>query len=141
MTDVKNGKLHIYLDKGKYRNAKMDVFVVVEKLEGLHASGGSDVEMNLEVEKLECHLSGGSDTDLEGSAEHLHIQSSGSSDFEGFGLVSKHCIIRASGSSDSKVNVSESIEVSASGSSDVHFKGNPSKTNIKSSGSSDVHSH
>lgn len=162
MTEVKNGQLHIYMEKGKYRNVKMDVFVVVDNLDALHASGGSDVygqtpfradefelhasggsdvEMDLEVDRLECHLSGGSDTDLEGSANHLNIKSSGSSDFEGFGLEAKHCVIMASGSSDSSVNVSESLEVNASGSSDVNYKGNPSKTKIKSSGSSDVHSH
>jgi len=162
MTEVENGQLRIYLKKGKYRNAKMDVFVVVDELEALHASGGSDVygqtpfraddfelhasggsdiEMDLEAERLECHLSGGSDTDLEGSVNHLHIQASGGSDFEGFKLATKHCVINASGSSDSNVNASESLEVNASGSSDVNYKGNPSKTNIQSSGSSDVNSY
>lgn len=162
MTEVENGRLRIYLKKGKYRNAKMDVFVVVDDLEALHASGGSDVygqtpfqaddfelhasggsdvEMNLEVERLECHLTGGSDTVLEGSANHLHIEASGSSDFEGFKLETKHCVINASGSSDANVTASESLEVHASGSSDVNYKGKPSKTNIQASGSSDVHSY
>jgi len=162
MTEVKNGKLHVYLKKGKYRNAKMDVFVVVDDLEELsasggsdvygqtpfraddfkiHASGGSDVEMNLEVGTLECHLSGGSDTDLEGTVEHLHVHASGGSDLEGYDLEAKNCVIRASGGSDSNILVTESLEVHASGASDVDYKGNPSKTNINSSGSSDVHSH
>lgn len=162
MTEVEGDKLRIYLKKGKYRNAKMEVYVVVDDLEALyasggsdvygqtafradefelHASGGSDVEMVLDVEKLECHLSGGSDTDLEGEADHLHIQASGGSDFEGFNLISKNCVVKASGSSDSNVNVSESLEVHASGASDVNYKGNPSKTDIHSSGSSDVHSY
>jgi len=162
ITVVKDGQLHLGMEKGNYRNARMEVYVTIDKLDALkasggsdvyckstfkandfelHASGGSDVEMALEVEELECHLSGGSDVDLEGMTGGLHIHASGSSDFEGYGLKAKDVVIKASGSSDSNVFASESIEVHASGSSDVNYKGNPSKTNVKSSGSSDVHSH
>lgn len=162
-TEVKNGTLHLSVEKGRwFKNGKMEVHVTMDKLVALHASGGSDVygkgtfqandfeihasggsdiEMNLEVGKLECHISGGSDTDLDGMVENLHLHASGGSDFEGYGLVAKHAVVEASGGSDSSVYASESIEVHASGSSDVDYKGNPSKTNIKSSGSSDVHSH
>jgi len=162
MTEVENGTLKIYMKKGSYRNVRMDVYVTIDELTALHASGGSDVyckstfasdqfeihasggsdiEMSIEVGKLECHLSGGSDLEIEGTAEELHIHASGSSDFEGYGLETKHCVVQASGSSDSSIHVTESLEVNASGSSDVDYKGNPSETKIKSTGGSDVHSH
>ena len=162
-TEVKKGSLHLFVEKGKwFNNVKMEVHVTVDNLDALrasggsdvyskgtfqsddfeiHASGGSDIEMALEVENLECHLSGGADTDLTGVADNLEIHASGGSDFEGYDLKAKHVVVDASGASDSSVFASESIDVRASGSSDVDFKGNPSKTNISSSGSSDVNGH
>ncbi len=162
MTEVKNGELRIYFDKNVRRVKKANVFITVNNLENISASGGSDVEskgdlkfdnlaiyasggsdiqLDLEVENLECHTSGGSDVDLDGSAETLDLNASGGSDFNGYNFKVKEVKVSASGGSDSNVYASESIEVSASGSSDVNFKGNPKKTKLKSSGSSDIHSY
>ena len=162
VTEVKNGTLKIYFDKNMRRVKKAHVFISVNNLEkisasggsdieskgklkfdkfAIHSSGGSDIELELEVKHLDCHTSGGSDVDLDGSAETLDLHASGGSDFNGFNFKVKEAIVSASGGSDSNVYASESIEVSASGASDVNFKGDPTKTKLKSSGSSDIHSY
>lgn len=162
VTEVKNGQLKIYFDKNMRRVKKAMVFITVNDLEkisasggsdieskgklqfdelSIHSSGGSDVELDLEVKHLDCHTSGGSDVDLDGSAETLELHASGGSDFNGFNFKTKEAKVSASGGSDSNVYASESIEVSASGASDVNFKGDPKKTKLRSSGSSDIHSY
>ncbi len=162
VTEVKNGELKIYFDKNIRRVKKAHVFISVNNLEkisasggsdieskgklkfdelAIHSSGGSDIELDLEVRHLDCHTSGGSDVDLDGSAETLELHASGGSDFNGFNFKTREAKVSASGGSDSNVYASESIEVSASGASDVNFKGDPTKTKLKSSGSSDIHSY
>lgn len=162
VTEVKNGTLKIYFDKNIRRVKKAHVFISVDDLEkisasggsdieskgklkfdklAIHSSGGSDIELELEVRHLDCHTSGGSDVDLDGSAETLDLHASGGSDFKGFNFKTKEAKVSASGGSDSNVYASESIEVRASGASDVNFKGDPKQTKLKSSGSSDIHSY
>ncbi len=162
VTEVKSGQLRIYFDKNVRRVKKATVFITVNDLKkisasggsdieskgelrfdelSIHSSGGSDIELELVVKHLECHTSGGSDVDLDGSAETLELHASGGSDFNGFNFKTREAKVSASGGSDSNVYASESIEVSASGASDVNFKGDPKKTKLKSSGSSDIHSY
>ncbi len=162
ITEVKGNQLRIYFDK-KVRRVKTSlVKITVDDLKSIHASGGSDVEskgtlkfdeleihgsggsdmeLDLEVEKLYVNCSGGSDVEIEGSTDFLDINASGGSDFDGYDFEAKEVIISASGGSDSNVYASESITVNATGSSDVNYKGNPSKTKLRSSGSSDIHSY
>jgi uncharacterized protein YneR len=162
ITEVKNGQLKIYFDKNIRRVKKAHVFITVNNLEkisasggsdieskgklkfdelAIHSSGGSDIELELEVKHLDCHTTGGSDVDLEGSAETLKLHASGGSDFNGFNFKTRAATVSASGGSDSNVYASESIKVSASGASDVNFKGDPKKTELKSSGSSYIQSY
>ena len=161
-TEVKGDQLRIYFDKRVRRVKKALVIITVDDLKSIHASGGSDVEskgtlkfdileihgsggsdmeLELDVEKLYVNCSGGSDMEIEGSADYLDISASGGSDFDGYSFKAREVVISASGGSDSNVYASESITVNASGSSDVNFKGNPSKTKLRSSGSSDIHSY
>lgn len=162
VTEVKGGTLKIFFDKNVRRVKNANVYITVNDLEkisasggsdiesvgklkfdklAIHSSGGSDIELELEVDHLDCHTSGGSDVDLDGSAETLELHASGGSDFNGFNFKTKEAKVSASGGSDSNVYASESIEVRASGASDVNFKGDPKQTKLKSSGSSDIHSY
>ncbi|WP_047447338.1 head GIN domain-containing protein [Alistipes sp. ZOR0009] len=106
----------------------------------LDASGGSDLKLKIETEKLDCSLSGGSDADLFGSATYANYDLSGGSDVKAKDLASKICKIDASGGSDATVNVSEDINADASGASDIYFYGNPKKRNISASGASTIKS-
>lgn len=105
----------------------------------LTASGSSDIKLALEVKNsLTCMASGSSDIVLSGSVPFAEIKASGASDIDTKKMIVKSVKAVASGSSDLYLNVSESLDVNASGSSDVYYTGNPVTTNINSSGSSDV---
>lgn len=104
------------------------------------ASGGSDLKLNIDVANLSCALSGGCDVYLTGNAATASFSTSGGSDVKAKDLNIKTCKIDASGGSDSEIRVTEKLEVNASGSSDVYYYGNPKQKNISSSGASDVKS-
>ena len=105
----------------------------------IDASGAADVDLKLRAEAMVCNQSGSSDVEISGSADQVGISLSGSSDFKGSDFKAEHGKINSSGSSSAHIYLSKSIEANASGSSDIHCNGNPSKTQIHTSGSADIH--
>jgi len=163
LTEVEGYTLKIYIDKNwksSWKNSgPMIVAVSTAHIERLMASGGSDVEstgvwktdefriqssggsdieLELDVDELEVLCSGGSDVDIRGTADRLDIQSSGGSDFNGRKLKTKKAHIQSSGGSDVYVHVTERLVARASGSSDIYYSGDPEYRDIDTSSSSDV---
>ena len=62
---------------------------------------------------------------LEGATTNLKVNSSGGSDVSAFKLKAKSCTVSASGAADVDLYVTDSLNASISGSSDVRCKGNP----------------
>lgn len=163
VTKVENGILIISIRKGKgIRDAeKLNVFVTLEELEYLSASGASDIlaEESIRTDDLEihasgsadikllrlrsddvsCKASGSSDIRLLGDARTLRASLSGSCDLKAGDFEVEDCYLNLSGSSDAHVYASDSIEGSASGSSDIYCAGNPGRRSVRTSGSSDIH--
>lgn len=149
-TEVKNGVLKIWYEYNSnirldWGNRKMKAYVSAKTLDGLHASGGSDVfvdgsfkaaKLDMEVsggsdfhgkiesDELKVEASGGSDVDISGKVGRLTIDASGGSDFKGYDLSTDICNIDASGGSDVYITVNKELSAKASGGSDVHYKGN-----------------
>jgi hypothetical protein len=165
ITRVENGVLLIYMnDKGfhwnwGWTNRKLKAFVSFKTLNRLSASGSSDVYVDgsihaadlsislsgasdfkggVQASELELHQSGSSDAVVNGTANNAEIHLSGSSDFKGFNMTVDVCTVEASGSSDTQITVNKELSVSASGSSDVYYKGQASVTRAHTSGSSSV---
>ena len=164
-TEVKDGVLKIWYeyDEGNVRiswgNRKMKAYVAAKTLDGLVASGGSDVivDGSFKTDKLDLRVSGGSDfkgkfeasevkavasggsdITISGSANSIHIDASGGSDFMGSDLVVENCYIDASGGSDVSITVNKELSVDATGGSDVRYKGTGMIREIKSSGGGSV---
>lgn len=149
-TEVKNGVLKIWYEYNSnirldWGNRKMKAYVSAKTLDGLHASGGSDVfvdgsfkaaKLDMEVsggsdfhgkiesDELKVQASGGSDVDISGKVGRLTIDASGGSDFKGYDLSTDICNVEASGGSDVYITVNKELSAKASGGSDVHYKGN-----------------
>lgn len=161
--EVVNGVLKIYFNQeGTWRlnwfgNRKLKAYVSVKKLDGLFASGGSDVyiEDRLTTDKLSLALSGGSDfrgkvdagvlklsasggsdAYLSGKADKVSIIASGGSDVHGFELVTNSCTIESSGGSDVRITANKELQANASGGSDVYYKGSATSSTSKSGGGS-----
>jgi hypothetical protein len=164
-TEVKDGVLKIWYEheEGNVRiswgNRKLKAYVSAKTLDGLVASGGSDVivagtfkadKLDLKVSggsdfkgtfeagELKAGASGGSDITISGSAKSIYIDASGGSDFKGSDLVVENCYIDASGGSDVSITVNKELTIDASGGSDVRYKGTGLIREIKSSGGGSV---
>jgi hypothetical protein len=103
----------------------------------LHASGGSDLNMDIACKDIEIQSSGGSDVDLKGNAGNMALHTSGGSDVNALNFRVDYARVEASGGSDANVFVTKALEANASGGSDVHYKGTADykKTSSSKSGS------
>ncbi|MET3114265.1 hypothetical protein AAKU52_001999 [Pedobacter sp. CG_S7] len=101
----------------------------------INASGGSDMRLDLMTQDLQVQASGGADVDLKGKATNMSIHSSGGSDINAFNFIVENARVKSSGGSDVQIHVTKALEASASGGSDITFKGNASlKNNSSKSG-------
>ena len=103
----------------------------------VRASGGSDLKLDLTARDFQLQASGGSDVTLKGSATNMEIQSSGGSDIKAYEFKAENAKVSSSGGSDANVYVTRALEASASGGSDIHYKGDAALRN-NSSKSGDV---
>lgn len=162
-TWVSNNTLYISLDKDwTVKNGDIKVFIPISHLRQLKklsasggsdvvskhlikndsftllASGGTDIQLALEVNKLDCKSDGGSDIVLSGMAQSMEVHSSGGSDLDAQELRCKICYIYASGGADANIQASQEIHGSVSGAADVNYSGNPAIVDVSVSGSADL---
>lgn len=106
----------------------------------LAISGSGSMQLDVATEKLSCVVTGSGNMSLSGRADKQRINISGSGDVRSYDLETKECVVRITGSGNSRVNVSDNLEANISGSGEVDYKGDP---RIKSRivGSGDVRSH
>ncbi|MBS1947358.1 MAG: DUF2807 domain-containing protein [Bacteroidetes bacterium] len=164
ITEVNDGVLSIRVDSRKWfrwfrGNRKLKAYVSFRQLDGLSASGASNVYIQgtIAVNKIDVHLSGASDlkgdikvnefnivqsgasdATITGTAATINIDASGASDVKAFDFVTDNCTARASGASDIKITVNKELNVHASGASDIHYKGTAVIRDLHTSGSSSV---
>ncbi len=162
ITEVKDGVLKIYFEwknnlKFNWDSRKLKAYVSFKNLDGLEASGGSDIivdgtikttKLNMEIsggsdfkgkvetDELKVNASGGSDVSISGKAARLTIDANGGSDFNGYDFASDICNVEASGGSDVEITVNKELSANASGGSDIHYKGTGLIRDIKTGGGS-----
>lgn len=91
------------------------------------ASGGSDVTLkNISAKSVSVGLSGGSDGKFTGKTDYFLVSASGGSDVDALELTAQACKGGFSGGSDGTLSVEKELNISATGGSDVRYKGNPS---------------
>ncbi|MBC6607700.1 DUF2807 domain-containing protein [Hymenobacter sp. BT188] len=165
-TEVQNGTLKIYRDRdfnwrdlvGRSENS-VNVYITCPKLRAIsvsgasavkgqstfaandfkvQASGASDITLNINAKSLDVNCSGASDVKLSGQADRQKVNISGGSEYQAYGLQSKGAQIVASGASEAQVNIDGELSSTASGASDIRYKGNARLVNNRASGASSV---
>jgi hypothetical protein len=104
----------------------------------IQMSGACDFKGKVKADVLKLTLSGASDATISGTAGTAVIESSGASDVNGFGLVTDICKVTVSGASDIFITVNTELTASATGASDVQYKGNALIKEMHSSGASSI---
>lgn len=167
VTEVENGVLRIYRDKdfswrdliGDSKDGKVNVYVTAPRLKALtvsgasevksesaltaddfniKASGASEVTLSLRATSVTVSCSGASDVKLTGQVDRQKVSISGSSDYQAYSLQSRTAHVQASGASEAFVSVDGELTSSASGASDIRYKGNARVVSNSSSGASSV---
>jgi Putative auto-transporter adhesin, head GIN domain len=103
----------------------------------LSLSGASLAQLNIEASALNFSLSGASQLSLTGNGQKLNGTLSGASLLSAFNYPATQARLIVSGASNGKVNVSQQLEVNASGASLILYRGNP-QLEVESSGESIV---
>lgn len=148
-TEVRNGVLHIYNDKGITSSKGMKAYITVKELNkidisggvkvigkstfktntmNIDMSGGSKVALAVDAKQLKMDMSGASKVELTGKADELIMEMSGASNVDASELEAKDVKVGASGASKVKVFAKDSLAIDASGASAVYYKGSPSIT-------------
>ncbi|MDP4260955.1 MAG: head GIN domain-containing protein [Bacteroidota bacterium] len=99
-------------------------------------SGASDARLDIKALKISAGLSGACTLALKGEAKELSVDGSGSSNIKCFDLMTEQTKIDISGACDAEVFASVKLDIEASGSSDVKYRGNAAVSqNISGAGS------
>jgi len=101
-------------------------------------SGSGDITLDVESKTVSASMSGSGDINLSGTTEVFDVQISGSGDIEAYDLIADNVDARISGSADIKVTANKMLKARVSGSGDIHYRGDATKIDTKSSGSGDV---
>ena len=165
-TEVENGKLVIKVRKGVNlkpsswgKDGGIYVTVPVERISSVtlsgsgdivgkktlksgnfktSMSGSGDITLDVDTEMMEASMSGSGDMNLSGRADSFEARISGSGDIKAYELEAENVYAQVSGSADIKVTVNGELKARVSGSGDIHYRGNPTKIDSKSSGSGDI---
>jgi Putative auto-transporter adhesin, head GIN domain len=161
-TVVENNTLRIYYFGSRNWNKdkkKLRVYVSFKNLESIDASAACDVQVAgvikvpsllinmsgasgfkgaVDVTNLKIDLSGASDVTIKGIAASVRIESSGASDVSGYDLITDFCTAKVSGASDVNITVNKELNASASGASDISYKGDAVIKDKHTSGASSV---
>ncbi|MCO4291965.1 DUF2807 domain-containing protein [Solitalea sp. MAHUQ-68] len=160
-TQLKGNKtLSIYYrdHRTKYVHGKVEIYVPVKNLNSvdlsgsgsikntnntvsenlkLNISGSGTINMVIVGQNLTSSLSGSGLIQLQGSVINNNQTISGSGKIKSFGLTSENAKVNISGSGDSEVNVSKTLDATISGSGNVIYMGTP-VVNVNISGSGKV---
>lgn len=117
-------------------NADISGFTNISQFD-LSLSGASLAQLDVEASELNFLLSGASQLRLTGKGEKLNGTISGASLLSAFSYPSTQAKLIVSGASNGKVNVSQQLEVNASGASLIIYRGNP-QLEVEASGESVV---
>jgi hypothetical protein len=137
MTDGEFEVESLHINNSGAIDSKLTVFSRRTKIV---TSGASDVDLTIETDDLTINASGSSDYDISGKADQLKLNISGTTGVKAANLIVRDADIKASGTSDCHVHVSESLKVSSSGTASIYYRGRPERTSFNITGFSSVKS-
>jgi len=108
------------------------------KTVSLEATDGSDLKAEFMSEEITCRIDEGSDAILYGETKYANVYASQGSDLDAFDLKTTNFSLKAYEGSDANIYVTNNLDVSAKGGSDVSVKGNPANKNVNVGDDSDI---
>ncbi|ARV07830.1 DUF2807 domain-containing protein [Polaribacter sp. SA4-10] len=159
ITEVENGILKIYSEKGIWKAKSRKIYVTVKTLTSLKATSGSDIygqdiiktaeisisatsgadiRVSIDAQSIETSATSGAGIRISGIAvNHASSATSGSS-IDAYELKSRNAIAKATSGADINIYASERLEAKATSGGDIDFMGNPKEINKKSNSGGSV---
>jgi hypothetical protein len=100
--------------------------------------GSGEVQLNIEVDKLEVDLAGSGNIKLAGRAIELEADVDGAGTLDAFAMQVKEADVSVDGAGSCKIDVSERFYANVGGSGKIFYKGNPKKVKTDISGSGTI---
>ena len=126
------------LQPGGYQTTQLKAEITLPTIKNIQLSGGTianaqNINLN---DTLGIDLSGGSQVTMTGQATDLTLSGSGGSIMRLGDLQANNATVDYSGGSQGTVNLNGKLDISLSGGSQLHYKGNPTLGTVDSSGGS-----
>ena len=137
-TRVDGGILHVTTRERISPSLPLVVRVRTPELREVDVSGAADATLVTSQPKFELDVSGASDVTVRGTTQSFELDVSGASDVHASGLKADAVEIDASGASDIDVTANVSLDVEASGASEVTWGGGATDVNTDVSGAAEV---
>lgn len=137
---VSNGRLIAkYRSLRRNRQYETAFKITMPKLAAADFSGASRSTVSgFTGEDMSIDLSGASNMTISGSFERLKTDVSGASDLHAFDAIANTVDARASGASLLQATATTRLSATASGASDIRYRGNPTQLEMNSSGASSI---
>ena len=118
-------------------NVFSDGVIKADKLD-IQASSAADIELKIEAGEVNVHASSAADVILEGTAKKLFADASSSGEIDAYACPVETADASASSAGGIKLSVSQSLEARGSSGGSVRYRGNPTRTNTRSSSGGSV---
>lgn len=116
-------------------NSVIDGFESSDRLD-VNLSGGSVSQLNAGYREIKVNLSGASKLRMEGLGDEMNADISGGSELTAFEYPVRRAEIGLAGASRGKVTITDELDATASGASELLYRGSPSVSSSVSGGSS-----
>jgi hypothetical protein len=103
----------------------------------VHLTGASSAKLEMDAPKISAEVTGASNLNLRGKTRDFEADASGASEIKGYDLLTENTYAEISGASSLQVYASVKVQGSASGASNIKYKGNAANS-VSSSGASGV---
>lgn len=104
--------------------------IVADNLE-LTTTSGSDMELEINAQLVDCKSTSGSDLRISGTTNKLYASATSGSDIKARNLKAKISEARATSGADITLNTSEELYAKATSGGDIKYYGNPKKISKK----------
>jgi len=159
ISDLKNAELTISYERKALRTKRTNIEIILPKLQAVnfegstranieagfkidyfnvYSSGSTELNVEMEAQKIYLDLSGNSTLSIKGKGEDLQANISGASLLNAFDLLVEDAKLEVSGTSGVRISVSNSLTANASGTAKVRYKGSPSQMQNNARGFSSI---
>ncbi|RKE92258.1 head GIN domain-containing protein [Ichthyenterobacterium magnum] len=111
--------------------------IVADKLT-LNTTSGSDMELDINTNIVDCKSTSGSDLKLSGKTNTIFAEATSGSDLKAGNLKANICNASATSGADITVNTKEKLHARASSGGDIRYYGNPTSVSKKDSSSGTI---